>query len=415
MNVIIAEEALQKGDGHWPSYIGGMAKYLRTTGHDVEILAHSEASAELLSSLDAQPWFRRNCWREASSQGVVGGLRHNLSHYADLRRWFHSCRESPEWLWSLTTRSQHLLAYGLLVRLGLLPRKTRCLLLFVQGFGTYDPDSNTLFFPQTAGIRFARFCFRLLKPAVLSGRVVIAAETAKMREELAAFTDLPVQLLPHPVEWMTEEEEGNNTRPANVGKVSIAAPGFARHEKGSDLLQSALLLLLADPAMDCLHFSLQWRDAFELPDGSSCTPSSSLIDHPRVTLENRTLSSEQYRAFLRECDLVILPYRQSSYRSRVSRVAIEAAGLGIPLIYSKGTWSEELAELAGRGSLIAAETPDAIAEAIRSSLSDREELASKSQAGKVRVRKFHSTAQFIDVLSMSSVGGPMEMNEHQRS
>ena len=52
-----------------------------------------------------------------------------------------------------------------------------------------------------------------------------------------------------------------------------------------------------------------------------------------------------------QTDFVILPYRKSSYYNR-PRVAIEAGARGIPLIYTDGTWTEEVAALVECGVTI---------------------------------------------------------------
>ncbi len=78
-------------------------------------------------------------------------------------------------------------------------------------------------------------------------------------------------------------------------------------------------------------------------------------------------------------DLIVLPYRRSSYHNRVSRVAIEAALHGIPLVFMSGTWCDELVELTGAGVAIAAETPEAVAEALRSALRELPALRQRAQ------------------------------------
>ena len=69
-------------------------------------------------------------------------------------------------------------------------------------------------------------------PAVKSKTVILAAETESMKKELEEFTKLPVTLFPHPIE---AKDLSPNTK-VSPDPITISCPGFARHEKGSDIL-----------------------------------------------------------------------------------------------------------------------------------------------------------------------------------
>lgn len=395
MRILIAEEALQTGSGHWPSYIGCIAEGMRVAGDDVDILMHERAGEKLVGEMKGVPWFSRNCWIDKRSQGAWGVFQHNIRFRRELRRWILS-HEPYDWVCALTMRLQHLLAYALLVRDGGLPEKMRFLLLFVQGFGVYAGLGEPTRFPGTVSNRMARLCFRLLAPAVRAGRVVLAAETKGMQEELERFTGLPVSLYPHPV----PAPEGGVARTREVADpVTISCPGFARHEKGNDLLQEAILGVLGESESDRLRFVMQWPEAFALPDGRLLTADARLAGDSRVRLVNESLNGAAYEALLRESDFVILPYRRNSYHHRVSRVAIEAASRGIPLIYTSGTWTEEVAEPADCGVEIKEETSESVRAAIEVALRDVTELRSAAVRGAPRVTEFHSAARFRSLLS----------------
>ncbi|MFW5882765.1 MAG: hypothetical protein ACOCVG_00190, partial [Verrucomicrobiota bacterium] len=163
MRILIVEEALQRGNGHWPGYIGGIVAALRASGDDVDVLMHREAAPELVESLGGTPWLSRNCWEDAASQGGLGGLRHNLGMEKELKVWLRE-QEPYDWVFALTMRLQHLLAFGCLSRWRGLPQSTRFLLLFVQGFGRYQGRGQPLAFPRNPSTLLARFCFRMLAP-----------------------------------------------------------------------------------------------------------------------------------------------------------------------------------------------------------------------------------------------------------
>jgi hypothetical protein len=395
MRILITEEALQTGVGHWPGYIGGIAGAVRSAGDVVDVLVHREATATVVDAVGGTPWFTRNCWLDSRSQGAVGGIRHNLKFRSEVVGWIKN-HDPYDWVCGPTIRLQHLLAFALLTLDPRLSRRTKFLLLFVQGFGRYAGHGNPSIFPNSPSTWLARLCFRVLAPAIRAGRVILAAETAGMQGELARFTGLEVTLFPHPVPAM--ENGAAHVAPAD-GSITITCPGFARHEKGSDLLQAAIKRLLAIPAANHLRFVMQWPEPFPMPDGSWLGIDPELVDHPGIEWLNQSLDATAYEQLLARSDLVIVPYRRESYHHRVSRVAIEAASRSIPLIYMRGTWSESIAQIAGAGVAIEDETVEAVTDAIVESSRDLAALRVAAVAGAVAVATYHSTATFRELIA----------------
>jgi len=388
MRILIVEEALQSSKGHWPSYIGGIAGGMRAAGNDVDVLTQREATASTLADVGGTPWFSKNCWVDAASQGALGGIRHNFTFRSELADWLRS-NPPYDWVCALTMRLQHLLAFALLSREKKLPPNTRFLLLFVQGFGHYVGPGQLSIFPNTPSNHMARFCFHLLASAVRSGRILLAAETLGMQDELQRFTRLPVSLFPHPVPPASEYRQ-----PTNEDEITITCPGFARHEKGNDLLQEAILAILSSPDNQRFRFIMQWAEPFAMPNGSLLSPHPRLLNDPRVEFLNQSLDSAAYEQLLARSHLVILPYRQESYHHRVSRVAIEAASRGIPIIYTRGTWMSEIAKLAGCGIEIEEESASSIQNALERAATGYQQLKEIALRNASKVASFHSTNQF---------------------
>jgi len=394
LNLVVLEEALQSGTGHWPIYIGDIVSACRQAGDRVDVLAHREATPALLEELQATSWFTYNCWTDPSCQGGFGGVRHALRYAREVSDWLSEAPDTT-WVCALTLRLQHLLAFAWLARRPLHHGDRRYLLLFVQGFGIYQGVGSPVIFPATLSTHLARWCFRRLKPAVESGRVVLAAETQAMQSELSVFSGLPVRLFPHPVSLSAEPLTSLS---AACSTTTITCPGFARYEKGNDLLQEACRLLFAGPLACDLSVISQWPQPFSLPDGSQAEPDPVLLADRRYQLINSPLDRAAYAELLARTDLVVLPYRRSSYHNRVSRVAIEAAMYGIPLVYMSGTWMEEVAELTGAGVAITDETAHAVAVALRTALDQLPALRSAAQAAVDLVRARYSAARFRQLL-----------------
>lgn len=398
MYLVFPEEALQSGSGHWPLYLGDIAAAFREAGDRVDVLSHRQSTPRLLGELNATPWFSRNCWTEPSRQGGLGGLRHALRYGREASAWL---RRHPDlgWVCALTMRLQHLLAFSWLCRRPLHHGHRRYLLLFVQGFGVYQGPGLPVAFPPTASTRLARWCFRRLAPAVRSGRVVLAAETRAMQAELETFSQLPVRLFPHPVSLSAvPAAPPPRTSAQGTSPVTVTCPGFARYEKGNDLLQEACRLLFAAEPQRGLQVISQWPEPFALPDGSEAAPDPILLADGRYQLINHSLDREAYAALLARSDLIVLPYRRSSYHNRVSRVAIEAALHGIPLVFMSGTWCEEVVELTGAGVAIAEETPQAVAQALGAALDQLPVLRERARDASALVAERYSAQRFRQLL-----------------
>lgn len=407
MRILITEEALESGTGHWPSYIGSLASYLRKIGDEVDVLAHCRATPDVLSRVGGTAWYSRNCWSDQRSEGKLGGLRHNWLFHRDTLKWVKANGPYDRVL-ALTMRMQHLLAFAAMCRGRGFPESTRFVLLFVQGFGRYAGPGKATTFPGGFSSKLARAAFRTMAPEVERGRVILAAETAGMCDELTRFSGLPATLFPHPVAGTGEKErQGKDEEqdkevqdsggcPAVPDVLTVACPGYARHEKGSDLLHDAILRLLETSLGDKLHFVLQWPEPFGLPDGRSMSPDEKLLADSRVEFLNHDLDPTAYAELLDRSDLVILPYRSESYHQRLSRVAIEAASEGIPLIHTVHTWTSEVADLVGCGVPIDEETPEGLVAALQEAVDRYSELKRVAEQGAERVRAFHTAGSFRD-------------------
>jgi glycosyltransferase involved in cell wall biosynthesis len=148
---------------------------------------------------------------------------------------------------------------------------------------------------------------------------------------------------------------------------------------------------------------MQWPEDFDLPDGRRCAPDPDLLKDERVKFSKDLLTGNAYWDFLQQADVIVLPYRSESYRARVSRVAIEAAMLGKPMVYSKETWISEVVAIGGAGVAIAEETPQSLAEAIQMAIEDLNTLQSEAEYGVEQVRNFYSVSSFHHLLG--EVGG----------
>lgn len=346
--ILIVEEALRSPKGHWPEYIRTIATACRNAGDEVTILAHSDASPDIVSQLQAIPLLPHSAWDGIynSRNPLVrysGAILHNRRLYRRLSDFLEQS-EKFDCVLAPTILIHHLFAWGRLARRFAGRKFDRLTLLFVNGQGIYQGPGKPVLFPRHPKRSVFRSGLRAFRPMVNDGTVVLGAETAAMAREYQAFSGIRFQRFPHPVDFsMPDEDE------SSVDEPVFACLGFARHEKGSDLLQDAILAVRRERPDLRIRFVLQWLDDFRDESGNLVTRHPDLVADPAVEFITEAISTGRYLRELRRTAAMILPYRASSYYGRVSRVAIEAAMAGIPLLYTRHTWLEEMVKECGAG------------------------------------------------------------------
>jgi len=185
--------------------------------------------------------------------------------------------------------------------------------------------------------------------------------------------------------------------PATAAKpIVFGCYGAARWEKGSDIFQEAIRLILDGvistknnakggeqikpwktridtPEGRPIHFAIQWVEDFQDEKGNFVALDPLLKNHPQVDVIDRYFQGDEYERCLEQTDVMVLPYR-SPYRLRVSRVVIEAMMHGMPVIATKATTLFEQAQ--EFGTVVACDGADAksLAEAIWNLVTDFERM-----------------------------------------
>lgn len=432
--LLIVEEALRDLKAHWFEYIKTIAQAAETQNWSVDVACHQAADPDIQTAFSTFPIFHYARYLDNNTQKLPGERYYGFI--------LHSFRCLTV-LWSLLAKQKrydhifvptvlvhHLLAWWIIAQFH--PHKPHHLtLFFVTNPGSWNQQTKTSFLPKSS--QLLALLLRGFRKLVQQGRVTLGVETKGAKREFESLTGLPFKLLPHPVPQpnaILEETITESTKPHTIcltNKVShqifnlesspqenqsalatlnstsihptrFACYGFARYEKGSDLLKAALEHLLKDQPDLNAQFRIQWTDPFGMPDGSLCEPSLFLTNHPQVSIINRPLLTDDYQALLHTTDCMILPYRNSSYYARVSRVAIEAACLGIPMIYTKGGWLEETVMEFGAGIGIEDENVDELFEAIKTMLSEYAIYHKSALMKRERARQYFSGESFCRLL-----------------
>jgi glycosyltransferase involved in cell wall biosynthesis len=347
--LLIVEEALRSVKGHWFEYIKTIADCCRRAGDDVTVAAHQQADQRIIDELEARPVLPYSAWDKIYDspnpiKRYAGVFQHNWRFYRAVDR-ILAKEEKFDCILAPTLLIHHLIAWTRLARKYRGRKFGKMVLFFVNGQGIYQGPGKPAEFPRHPKVALFRKLLQSLRPLVESGEVVLAAETEGMAREYSDFCGIPFQCFPHVVQFESTPRMASR----HDHQTTFACFGFARHEKGSDLLQDAILQIRNRRPDLNLRFLIQWLDDFNLPDGTPVTRHPKLLSDPDTIFITGALDNAAYTRYLSELDGMILPYRARSYYARVSRVAIEAAIMGIPMVYTRDTWLEEMVRLCGAG------------------------------------------------------------------
>lgn len=340
--ILIVEESLRDLKAHWFSYIKTISDGFTEKSYNVDVATNVNVAHEIRQTLNVHSIFDYSIYLDNGIKRYPGERYYSfILHSARTLKalWPFFKRQSVyDFVFVPTVLVQHLLAWWLIMSFH--PRRPKeVMLFFVTNPGVWDNKSMNSFFPKRAYLQ--KILLKLFRKLVLAGRVRLGVETKKAQQEFELLTGLNFELLPHPVKLERSREKSYGSY--------YACFGFARHEKGTDLLKAAIEKLLIDDIHFQNKFLIQWTDTFRMPDGTDCGPGELLISSDKVIVINSALNEVEYNKLLQDTSCMILPYRNSSYYARVSRVAIEAVCLGIPIIYTKNSWLEELVVEYGTG------------------------------------------------------------------
>lgn len=442
MRVLIIEDQLVDNRSHHFSYLSCIADAAKLKGISVDIAGRVDCTPIVLSSLPVFPSlynFSNNRGNKALS--VQNAPLRKVAIVKNIIRNAHIIREillrepSYDLLLCLTASFPQLamLAYMKSILRVQMPR-----------IGALFVEYPKIHQKPTTRMRLTNLLVRILEP-----KISLFAETSYAQNEWSSFLLKQVDKLTHPVSLMRQTREprsgcwefgynplgssGVNTPADNHGLLTLEPDtifwkvrkstninitqaalsnrlpiqltfgfyGFARHEQGVDTLMDALTILKNGGGINA-RFRIVWPAAFRLPDGSLCDSRNFAHLSPEVCFINHSLNPDEYVRALHSTDWVVLPYRRASYAGRISRICAECCILGIPVIYTKGTTTEEIISMCGSGIAIPDENPIALADAIRQAIAGNPVFQSRAESAVDSAKNFFSGDVFWNAVSKST-------------
>ena len=371
---IIAEDSLESRQGHWFEYLLGFERGLTKLGDQVTWLVSHRATSEILSSFGALPLLPESAFRKVSETRSLWRryLRipvHAWHTFFALKKYL-TANPGADIIFVPTVIVHHLLGWFFLVKGVLSQSQTHLLLFFPNLPIRLNETGPALDGSPTAHL--TKLLLRGMKSEIKNGTVILGVETHAMQKAAESVFGVPFTYFPHPVQPI--ELAGH---PSDL--ITMACYGPARYEKGSDLLVSAIERYLVRFPESKVQFVVQWMDDFSLRDGSTAKFPSSLRNHPKVEIITRFFTEGEYEDRLAKTDLLLLPYRSSSYGLRVSRVVIEALVNGKPAIVTANTTMAQQLKEYGSGLTCADEQVESLINAIAEAVLGLDAIAKAAQ------------------------------------
>lgn len=403
MRWLIVEDALKDRTGHWHEYVAMFLHQLRALGDEVEVLTDRNAEPFIQTELGAKPVLPPSIWhRHGDGAGPLTRLwrfpAHALATYRALKAVLRNNPDRYDLIFVPTTSAYHLLGWAPIVKRVLRGRKTRVLLFFIQIPAEWPPGSDSPQWSKSPTTFFFNRALNGLKPSIDSGQVILGAEPAALRDTLTRLCTLPVTLFPQPV----HRHVSRLPRAPGQG-ILMACYGAARAEKGSDLLQQAILLFLERNPETSVRFALQWVTDFTDDQGRMVRLDPCLRSDPRVEVIPRYFQGDEYSEHLARTDVMLLPYRLRAYQLRGSRVAVEAMVNGIPVIATQSsTFAQQLADYGSRVEFADGDVEGLVAAITTMSASYPDQL-SRATERQSAARSYFSVAAFRSLLPRGEV------------
>ncbi len=423
MKVLIVEEALRGLHGHWFQYIIDIVSGGQEDGHDIEVAVHRDACPEILQAFRCQPILTSTVFEQKPGvRGEKRGFRrvfaHNRALYRDLSSLFDA-GHSYDVVIATTVRLDHLIAY-LFLYLRYRGRAFKNLvLIFVESVGYYGSDYSRLrFSAKTFPLKLALILFRLVRD---KRHVSFVTESEGLSRQYEKLSGVKFSLVPHvtvipPLESYRAEAAGS--LPPADKRLVLGTFGFTRFDKGLDILQEAIKVIQKrGDRMIGARFILQWTGDYRLPGGIPARKETlpETEADPAVQYIPAFSDSDQYFKRLAQTDIMVLPYRKSFYFDKLSRIAIEAATIGLPFVYPVETWLEPFAKHYGAGVPFRAEDPSSLADAIGKSVENYAELKACAMARRDAAREAFSARAFFNTIAgfLDETGRPAAVNSQR--
>ena len=396
--LLVVEEALKNQAAHFYEYVKSVAELNAAAGGKTVVVSHAGTEPVICEELGAHALFERSNWDgvynyPSAWKRYFGIVRHNLYVYRVMNRFVK--QHGPfDIVFAPTVVIHQLIGWRLLMARHGGRGVKQIVLLFRNNAGSYAENSTTPVFKRSTAI--LKWAIQSFRPLIAKKRARFVTDSAKLATEYRALSGIAPDVWPSP-RVAPHAPLTVDTRPP-AAPVVFSCLGPARFEKGIDVMQAAIRAYLAAHPDGNARFVIQWNAPILDGEGAPYLPDPALRADPRVTLIEQSMSSEAYEAAVAATDVMLLPYRRASYFARISGVAVEAVTAGIPVIYTRDTWCEDLVGEVGAGIGIADNDVTGLVEAIAAMVDGYAGYRADARVRAEKARLHHSGEAFLEKL-----------------
>lgn len=355
--ILIIEEQLVGVESHHFGQLTDIIQYARDHGTQVDLLSNCQAIEEVSSSLKATKILK------GISQCTLTEQKNRWMRF--IKRHVHTIQNAMAIYLFLRKKP----AYDLvLIPTAWLPHVLMMLpAIFLLKKNIKVISLQFLCYWNIRSLK-ARYLLWLLRSTLVfagwfHGDIHLFGQTPLVCQDIKGGSTLKVTWIPDvgsPLGKHLQSNERQAQKPIVFGFY-----GFGRYEQGVDILQEAVRIFLDLHPDASVKFRIIWMgDGFLLPDGTRIEPDMKLENTGKVVFYRNVVSKQEVLSLLDSTDWVLLPYRLSSYDRRSSLVATDALLRGIPAIYTKGTFLEDLYLRCGSGISFSGEHANILANCI---------------------------------------------------
>ena len=363
MKALIIDPALHSMGGHHYNATHALRAKLSALGVEHDCLGSANADAQTVRDLGCTPCFTQAVYGRTyeASEEFERRVQTVLKELSD------ALKQRPKFDLIILPCCDQVLAFALARYFRFRPAPH--LLLWVL----YAPHHNKPFDdPATLPLRReTREAFAALQRIVGLQRISAFCETPQMADIYRDLTSFEIGVASGPGLINGERHQRQGDAPV------VSCIGFANEAKGYRLLPEAVRAVIERDrnVRFMIHGFFQGSDARDqAPVFKALAELGS-----RVSVSTEILSQAEYLAWLRQADLVLLPYNPKVYRTRGSGVFFEARRLGIPVIATRGCGFAQPAFEEGWGVEILQHDASGVAAAVLQALQKIDELTSRAR------------------------------------
>ncbi len=396
--LLVVEEALKNQAAHFYEYVKSVAELNARAGGETFVVSHADTDPAIIAELGAFPLFARSNWdgvynHPQAWRRYLGIVQHNWYVFRVMNRFVRE--HGPfDLLFAPTVVIHHVIGWRMLMLRHGGRGVKRIALLFRNNAGSYAEGSTTPVFKRSTAI--LKYALRSYAGLIARGRALFVTDSMRLATEYRLLCGIEPDVWPSP-RVAAYDDLASDDHAADA-PVTFSCLGPARFEKGIDILQEAINAYRGAFPDGNARFVIQWNAPIHDASGALYEPDAALRADPNVTLIEHSMPSEAYDAAVASADVMLLPYRRASYFARISGVAVEAVTAGIPVIFTRDTWCEDLVRDVGAGIGVDDGDVAGLSNAIATLAADypRYRAVARSQAEKARAS--HSGDAFLDKL-----------------